>query len=390
VSRFNPTAQTFAAVDNYISWNLPAPRLGMTYDVLGDGKTVLKANYGTYWWNPGADFVFNISPNASAWWRRYRWTDTNNDNRWQPGEEGAVPTSTRGGTATESLDPNLKNTYTQEFATFVERELMANFGVRGGYVWRGQRDQYGRYNIAIPYEAFTVPVAVPDPGPNGTNGNADDGAPISAMDLAPQFRGLTPVNQTINVARGDADYHTFEITGTKRMSNRWSLLASYGWTKSFDQAGTIQGNAIRSNGLVVNPNDEINTEGGRFVYTRSTVKLNGTWNSPWWDISFSPMLRYQQGIPFGRTFAANLSYGSVRFLAEPLGTRRQDAISILDLRVEKTHAFGSRDISVFFDLYNMTNSNPAQNLQWSSGTAFNRPLSIVPPRLARIGAKLNF
>ena len=31
--------------------------LGMTYDVLGDGKTVLKANYGTYWWNPGADFV---------------------------------------------------------------------------------------------------------------------------------------------------------------------------------------------------------------------------------------------------------------------------------------------------------------------------------------------
>ena len=33
VSRFNPTAQTFAAVDNYISWNLPAPRLGMTYDV---------------------------------------------------------------------------------------------------------------------------------------------------------------------------------------------------------------------------------------------------------------------------------------------------------------------------------------------------------------------
>ena len=122
--RFNPTAQTFAAVDNYISWNLPAPRLGMTYDVSGNGKTVLKANYGSYWWNPGADFVFNISPNASAWWRRYRWTDTNNDNRWQPGEEGAQ-TDARGGSATESLDPNLENTYTKEFATFVEREVMA-------------------------------------------------------------------------------------------------------------------------------------------------------------------------------------------------------------------------------------------------------------------------
>ena len=87
------------------------------------------------------------------------------------------------------------------------------------------------------------------------------------------------------------------------MSNRWSLLASYGWTKSFDQAGTIQGNAIRGNALPATPNDMINTEDGRQVYTRSNVKLNGTWNSPWWDISFSPMVRYQQGVPFGRTFA---------------------------------------------------------------------------------------
>ena len=389
-SRFNPTAQTFAAVDNYIAWNLPAPRLGMTYDLLGNGKTVIKANYGTYWWNPGADFVFNISPNASQWWRRHRWTDLNNNNRWEPGEEGAVPTSTRGGAATESLDPNLNDTHTKEFATFLERELMANFGVRAGYVWRGVRDPYARINIARPYSAYTVPVSVPDPGPDGRIGTPDDGPPIAALDLAPAFRGIAPINQTTNVDGAASDYHTFEITGTKRMSNRWSLMASYGRTKSYDQASAIQGNAIRSNGLPVSPNDKINNDDGRFVYTRQTVKLNGTWNSPWWDISFSPMLRYQQGIPFGRTFASSLSYGSVRFLAEPIGTRRQDAISIVDLRVEKTHRFGPRDLSVFFDLYNLTNANPAQNLQWSSGTAFNRPLSIVPPRLARIGAKLNF
>ena len=132
------------------------------------------------------------------------------------------------------------------------------------------------------------------------------------------------------------------------------------------------------------------TEDGRFAYTRSTVKVNGTWNSPFWDISFSPLLRYQQGVAFGRTFTSTLSYGSVRFLAEPLGTRRQDTILITDLRVEKTQQFSGRNISVFFDLYNMFNANPAQNLTWSSGTAWNRPLSIVPPRLARIGAKLNF
>ena len=389
VSRFNPTAQTFAAVDNYISWNLPAPRIGMTYDLMGDGRTVLKANYGKYWWNPGADFVFNIQGNSSAWWKRYAWADANNNGRWEPGEQGILRDQ-RGGAATESLDPDLEDTYTTEFAAFLEREVMPNFGVRAGYVFRGQRQQYGRYNINRLDNVFTLPITVRDPGPDGVLNNADDGAPLSATDIGTEFRTLPVVNRQINVD-APADYHTFEITGTKRMSDRWSLLASYGWTKSFDQAATIQGNAVRGNALAVNPNDRINANAeGQLEYTRQTVKMNGTWNSPFWDISISPLIRYQQGIPFGRTFQSTLSYGAVRFLAEPLGTRRQDQIVIADLRVEKAHRFGSRDVSVFFDLYNMFNANPAQNLQWSSGTAWNRPLSIVPPRLARIGAKLNF
>ena len=391
VSRFNPTAIRFDAVDQYVAWNLPAPRLGMTYDLSGDGKTVWKANYGRYWHNPGADFVFNVSPNASAWWRRYRWTDANNNNRWEPGEQGAVPTSSRGGALTESLDPDLEDEYTSEFATFIERELMPNFGVRAGYVWRGIRNQYGRVNLSLPYSAFTVPVTVRDPGPDGRAGTADDGGTIAAFDLAPEFRGRAPVNQTIQLPDADDDFHNFEITGTKRMSNRWSLLASYGWTRAVENTSGFQGHSFRSNGSVLNPNDLIGTEDGRFVYTRSTVKLNGTWNSPWWDVSFSPLVRYQQGVPFARTFSTTaLSYGSVRFIAEPLGSRRQDAIFITDLRVEKTHRFGSRDISVFFDLYNMFNSNPEQNIASSSGSSFLRPLSIVPPRLARLGVKLNF
>ncbi|MCC7033708.1 MAG: TonB-dependent receptor [Acidobacteria bacterium] len=389
--RFNPSPIEFAAKDNVIDFNLFAPRVGITYDLRGNGRTVAKFNYGTYWWNPGADFLFNVNENSNAWWRRHRWSDRNADGRWNPGEEGTL-VSSRGGVALESLDPDLNNTRTNEIAAFVEHELMANFGVRIGYVWRGQRDQYARINAALPYEAFTVPVNVPDPGPDGRVGTGDDGPPIAALDLAPEFRGLRPVNLTTNVRNGDSDFHTFEITGTKRMSDNWSLMASYGYTKSFDNGQTaFQGNTVRNNALPATPNDEINNDKGRFVYSRQNIKLNGTWNTPWWDITISPMLRYQQGFPFGRTFAANLSYGSVRFLAEPMGTQRQDAIVITDLRVEKTVRFANRrDLSVFFDLYNMFNSNPAQNLQWSSGTAYNRPLSVVPPRLARIGAKLNF
>ncbi|MGE5814989.1 MAG: carboxypeptidase regulatory-like domain-containing protein, partial [Acidobacteriota bacterium] len=51
IGPFNPTHTDFAAVDNLITWNLLAPRVGLTYDLGGNGKTVLKANYAQYWWN---------------------------------------------------------------------------------------------------------------------------------------------------------------------------------------------------------------------------------------------------------------------------------------------------------------------------------------------------
>ncbi len=56
--RWNPTAQHFDAVDRVIDYNLFAPRVGASYDLGGDGKTVVKAFYGTYWWNIGTDFLY--------------------------------------------------------------------------------------------------------------------------------------------------------------------------------------------------------------------------------------------------------------------------------------------------------------------------------------------
>ena len=39
--------KTFAQQEFY-TWNVAAPRIGLTYDLSGDGKTVLKGNYGLY------------------------------------------------------------------------------------------------------------------------------------------------------------------------------------------------------------------------------------------------------------------------------------------------------------------------------------------------------
>ena len=38
-------SRTFDEVE-FFTWNVFAPRLGVTYDLTGDGRTVLKGNYG--------------------------------------------------------------------------------------------------------------------------------------------------------------------------------------------------------------------------------------------------------------------------------------------------------------------------------------------------------
>ena len=66
-------------------------------------------------------------------------------------------------------------------------------------------------------------------------------------------------------------------------------------------------------------------------------------------------------------------------------------MSVFDFRAEKVFRVDATlTVSPFIDLYNVFNANPVQNITWASGTSFLRPTNIVPPRVARIGAKVNW
>ena len=110
--QFTTGAIVFPAVDNLNTWNLVAPRIGMSLALTSDGRTVLKANYGQYWWNPGAALSQDVNPNPETWNRRYVWNDLNGDLLYQPGEEGRL-NSSAGGVTSVLLAEDLKDTYTQ-------------------------------------------------------------------------------------------------------------------------------------------------------------------------------------------------------------------------------------------------------------------------------------
>ena len=79
-------------------------------------------------------------------------------------------------------------------------------------------------------------------------------------------------------------------------------------------------------------------------------------------------------------------------VVEP-GTLYPGRTNQLDMRASKRFNLGSRRVQGMFDLYNVLNSNNVLRLNPAYGTngaAWGRPQAIVPGRLIKFGAQVNF
>jgi hypothetical protein len=106
--RFVPVALTFDEISDVVVFNHIVPRLGASYDLLGDGKTVIKGNWGRFYFNPGVNLADSVNPNTANQYADYAWSDPNGDRLFQEGEQGVLQTRF-GGVANAAIDPNLKN-----------------------------------------------------------------------------------------------------------------------------------------------------------------------------------------------------------------------------------------------------------------------------------------
>ena len=207
------------------------------------------------------------------------------------------------------LDPNLQDTRTREFATFLERELFPNFGVHAGFVYR-RIDQLSQSdNLNRPISAYNVPIAVPIPNPNGTI--TAGGPTLQAFNLNPANLALPVVNFLHNTP-GKDDFYNLELSANRRLSHGWSLNASYSYRWNYDNANAYFGQNLRVRQDVANPNDTINTDNGRYVFGLWTAKINGSYEAPW-GLRLTPAFRMQQGQPYARTFQATMNYGAQRY-----------------------------------------------------------------------------
>jgi Carboxypeptidase regulatory-like domain/TonB-dependent Receptor Plug Domain len=393
-SQYFPALQRdFAEVREVVLWHTAGPRVSAIYDLTGDGTTAVKAAWGRYYYviATGGGGVSNVNLNAT-YSEQSNWNDANGDLSFQPGEQSGTPVITSG--ITTSIDPGFKRPYTDELTVGVDRQIIPDLKMSVTYTYRREKDLQASVNPDNPYA--TSPTAAADPGLDGLIGTADDG-------MFEFFQRISAANRTLitNDPTRVLSYKGLEITATKRLSNRWQMLAGYTWSVNRQDRTSFD----------TSPNFLINAD-GRITTTNNSdrphqFKLTGSYQLPY-DVMVSANVRSQSGPPVTRQISQRLAIGGNQTInLEPLGNSRLPTLTTLDLRVSKLFRFGNRTLSADMDIYNLANANtvwevrtltPAitvreggdPNGALNTIPQFMSPTQVLGPRIIRFSASYRF
>ena len=406
-SVFYPAIQrSFPEARDVVLWHTAGPRASAVYNVTGDGKTAAKASYGRYYYLlPTGGSPFNlVNPNAN-YFTTYTWNDVNNDLKFQPGEQTGAGVLTTGTTTT--IDPNYRRPYTDEFSFGVDRELMASFKMSAAYTYRRERYLQASANPDNPYA--TTPTTAIEPGIDGVIGTGDDGTYSFFQRISPANRTLITNDPTVVQS-----YKGLEITLTKRLSNRWQMLAGYTYGRNRIENSSVD----VSPNFLINANGNITSDGpvggssrcagcGQANADRpNQFKLTGMYVLPWQEVILSGNFRSQQGPAFTRQISRALAIGAAQTInLEPLGSTRIDTLTTIDFRVGKLFKFGNRSLEASVDFDNLMNVDTVWNVRSltpatpftdpTTGTRatlqqFLSPTQILVPRTVVLRAALKF
>jgi hypothetical protein len=213
-------------VEDFAMKNNWAPRIGVVYDVLGNGRSKLFGNFGRFFARVPNDLAARILSADEAITRG----DYFDAGLTRPIADGVLAggvtehfVAPGGGEAHTFIDPDARLSYKDEFATGFEYEVFANTSLGIRYIHR---------NIGRALEDVGLyPMAACELGSEGacafdtyvmTNPDENTNVIIDVPGLA---------NQPIAFEKPVHKYNAVEVTMDRRFSNNWSLLSSYRWSR---------------------------------------------------------------------------------------------------------------------------------------------------------------
>ena len=366
----DPNSGGLGGSGTFMRMNDPTFRLGAAYDLFGDGKTVLRAFYGRYYegivMGNVEPMVTSVPPTIRYDWDGTQWVFHSASGGSQPGQY--------------EIDPDIKNQYTEGIMLSVEREFRPDLAGSFTFVYKWDGNQIGSIYPNLTWTQRNIDFS-------NENGSYS-GVWYDDLDFGTPERYTNPEKGDLGVL-GDLFRHywgiLFEVN--KRMSNNWSLKASYNYMRNTGTLGMGYG-VIQGFSTYNDPNAWINADGRLERDTPHVFKAGGTYIAPF-DIFISPVVTYRSGRPFGLTLNPGES-----FLIKPVdGTDRYDSQFNIDLRLEKAFIFMDRyRVGVVFDVFNLLNDDALTGVASTliDSSSFKRPTSIVGARFYQLGFRFMF
>jgi outer membrane receptor protein involved in Fe transport len=371
-----------------VPWNTNriAPRLGFTFDVLGDKSTVLKGHYGQFTEGMYAYMYDRLNPDVADridyYWDGEGWSEYNRTTHgvWR-------------------LDPDLKHPYLDQFTLGLEREMFKDASLSVTYVNRRWKNPIGAWDDAATWEIATIY--------NSALDREFDIYELTSGDVHDYWIGNVDVPRNGIPVGLYRKYWCLEVLFNKRFSDRWQLMASYVYGKAFgnldngssDDVGYGIGSA---DNYVFNPNFFINGEGNSTNDPTHMIKLQGTYQLPL-DIYFNAYFHAITGDAWTtRVRSSRLAQGRVTFMAEQRGLYHLPMDTQLDLRLEKTFSLAQKyKIGLILDVFNVFNADTITS--WGNRAGYDwyfdgeypstdghELYGLTLPRRARLGIRLTF
>jgi hypothetical protein len=419
-------ATSFAGRDAGFTWTSLTPRLGLTWAVGKEHKTLLRASYSRFADQLGTGQVGFLNP-LGAQQYRYFYTSNHGGPTLEPGDLGAEagPPSgnlnpfTLGALSSNAVDPNLDAPVTDELLFGVEHALLPDLSVGLHGTWR-------RYHGALETELLVFdgdPYSAANLASVGRKHRRDDyvladpvtGVLPNGQPYSIQYYELRPGVGTRNgffLENGDREqeFKGASLTLDKRLSNRWMMRGNVSWqdwtwdipdSENEDPTDNVAGGIVNGSQVLQGSGAASGSKGQVFINSKWSYSLNGMYQvapDRKWGFNLAANLTGRQGYPirYGRrifrdTLADTPGLGIVVPVSSDVDRFRYPDIHTLDLRVAKDFRFSDLGLTVSADLFNALNQSYVLQRQGVlGGNRSDYVQEILSPRVLRLGARLSF
>jgi hypothetical protein len=435
------------------AWEIISPRVGITSDINGDGKTVAKASFGIYGGVMGTGFSAYWEPYGASGWTRYWLKDANGDGLfgpeeayWYGGDRKPYNVFDSSGNLiltndqiqyaqyyswsgfdffnNQTLyDPSTnmetqKSTLTTELLLTLQKEVIKDFGLSLNFTYRTfnnftwEVDYYpdtGQYidNPSWYRQAGTVPASV-----GGIS--TDDAAGRPWYVLRDDY---SPADYTALVDRDgfNRSFWSIDLVATKRLSNKWMMTGSFTYQGQSTSYDDNKGYTDPTNIWSLDGKPFAQFTGGAsgkidmYVYTRWMFKFSGLYQLPL-DFNISATFMAREGYIMDHQFTIvderlpNSYDQDATVRTREFGSDRLPNFYKLDLRLEKMiRVSDTMRIYLMVDCFNALNANTVlRRYTYNYGTYYVHNGNFSPnstsgllnetlvPRVFRFGLRFQF